>query len=1000
MKYFSSLFLLCVIVACTKESFPDGESRYQSFSPDGIEFRVADSVWNEDLRGNHRAVVAAADDKSDAVIVDLPWRRPDLRIETKKIVVTDINDHEINNVVVTEMTNEKGQILFEPVEGVKEYFVYYLPFNFRHGYNDARYGEPWNDYLKPEYQADSAWAEAAVSSINTLPKAQVRCFESRTKFNFWTPMGLIATKEETERIKNSCTSEMIIFPEDRAFPIQLRNNLPAKWNKVPERRFEGCAQRNEYYVWQLGVWAATRDLNNIKVSFSDLKNGNDVIPSSEITCFNQEGTNWDGNHIEFNINVPESKVQALWCGVQIPEGAKAGSYYGTATVSADDVESQNIELCIKVSSELIEDKGDSELWRHARLRWLNSTLCLDNEPVAPFKELSISNNRIEATGKSVVIGNNGMVSSIVTNNREILVEPQTFVVSTSEGDITYTADNLEFNKEAAGLISWKSSSQEKGIRFSLYGNIEFDGHLHYEISVSADEEIDVKDIKLITNYSPSASEYFMGCGTKGGNRPEKYTWDWTGPYDSYWIGSAFAGLQTEFRGGAYHGPLLNDYKPAPTPVWSNDGLGKVTVNGNKGKNCIVTASTGKNSLTSAAKTFEYNLLITPVKELNTSQHFKEKYFHSDPKEYDKAAEDGCNVMNIHHAGVLNPYINYPFIVRDSLTEFITHEHENGRKVKLYYTIRELSTLCEEIYAFHSLNHEIFTTGVGYGLPWECEHLIDDYKPAWYTSNEGMQNFEPDAALVLTPNSRFINYWLEGLKWMMQNYDIDGIYMDDVSFDRTTVKRIRKILERYHQGALIDLHSNTAYSIGPANQYLEFIPYVNRLWFGESFRYNEMSADEWLVTFSGIPYGEMAEMLQDGGNRYLGMVYGATARHAWMSADNVKSPVPVWKLWDKFGISESRMVGYWDSECAVQTSDPDVKATTYVKKDSVLISIGNFGNADKTVKLSIDWHKLGMDPSTAKIEAPAILNFQDQTNFTDGQAIHIKSKEGWLLTISQ
>jgi hypothetical protein len=32
----------------------------------------------------------------------------------------------------------------------------------------------------------------------------------------------------------------------------------------------------------------------------------------------------------------------------------------------------------------------------------------------------------------------------------------------------------------------------------------------------------------------------------------------------------------------------------------------------------------------------------------------------------------------------------------------------------------------------SLNHEIFAAGVGYGLPWECEHLIDDYKPAWYS----------------------------------------------------------------------------------------------------------------------------------------------------------------------------------------------------------------------------------------------------------------------------
>lgn len=76
-------------------------------------------------------------------------------------------------------------------------------------------------------------------------------------------------------------------------------------------------------------------------------------------------------------------------------------------------------------------------------------------------------------------------------------------------------------------------------------------------------------------------------------------------------------------------------------------------------------------------------------------------------------------------------------------------------------------------------------------------------------------------------------------------------MDDVSFDRTVMKRIRKIIAKYRPDALIDLHSNTGYSIGPANQYTDFFPYVDRLWFGESFKYNQMRPDEWLVTFLGF-----------------------------------------------------------------------------------------------------------------------------------------------------
>ena len=325
--------------------------------------------------------------------------------------------------------------------------------------------------------------------------------------------------------------------------------------------------------------------------------------------------------------------------------------------------------------------------------------------------------------------------------------------------------------------------------------------------------------------------------------------------------------------------------------------------------------------------------------------------------------------------------------------FIKHEHEFGRKVKLYYTIRELTNYVQEIYALKSLKHEIFVSGPGYGLPWHCEHLIDDYRAAWYSE---MPNETSDAALVLNGFSRWINYYLEGLRWMFENYDLDGIYMDDVSFDRPVMKRMRKIMNQYHPGALIDLHSNTWYSVGPANQYTGFFPYVDRLWFGESFKYNEMHPDEWFVTFSGIPFGVMSEMLQDGGNRFLGMVYGTTARHSY----GKYSPAPVWALWKSFGIEEAKMLGYWDEACPIKTSDPEVKATAYVKPDKVLISIGNFSNQDKSIHLTFDWKALGMNEATVSLEAPFVKDFQQASTFKLDDRIPVKSKEGWLLVLSR
>ena len=53
-------------------------------------------------------------------------------------------------------------------------------------------------------------------------------------------------------------------------------------------------------------------------------------------------------------------------------------------------------------------------------------------------------------------------------------------------------------------------------------------------------------------------------------------------------------------------------------------------------------------------------------------------------------ETGIKIINVHHANDLNPFINYPFMTADSIKAFADEWHGKGCKVKLYYTIRELS----------------------------------------------------------------------------------------------------------------------------------------------------------------------------------------------------------------------------------------------------------------------------------------------------------------------
>lgn len=991
------LFLLILHLIIFGKSFSqDGDSQYMPYAPDGIPFVVSDTLWRADGYGNHRAIVSFNSlENTNAVYVKLPWRRPDMRPETKKIIVINSETgNEIKNISITEFSSESGTVVFEPDAASAVYYIYYMPYRYRKGWNDARYGEPWNDYLPPVYEADKGWLSSLPKNIETLPKAGLIRFESRSRFDFFTPMGCIATQKEMDSLRNEHVGNPIIFTEDRAFPIRLTNQIPAHWTKnVISESFSGRAMRNEYYVWQIGLWAAHQEVKNVRLIFSDFTNNSDRISKKEVTCFNQEGVNWDGNPLTFTVNVPKDKVQALWCGIQIPENAKPGFYKGVVTLTADGISPRSIPVQIEVVEEILADKGDGDLWRHARLRWLNSRIGEDNLPVYPYKPMTIDGNTITATDKKITIAKNGLPSSIKINNKQVLEKPLKFLIETDKEIIEFNATNTSLHKKADGLIKWTSSSSQKNILFNCSAYMEYDGYIRFNIQLSANTPITVKNIKLISVYTPYASEYFMGTGFEGGSRPVSHSWDWEGPWDSYWMGNDKAGLHVEFRGSGYNGPLLNDYKPAPPQTWSNNGHGSISVTGSKGKRATVIAQTGMDTISSEIKDFEFALLITPVKPVNTAKHFSERYYHSKPAGFDKAAEEGANIANIHHAQNLNPVINYPFIVRDSLIDFIAHQHQFNRKVKIYYTIRELSNYTTEIFALKSLNHEIFPGGRGYGVPWLCEQLIDDYKPAWYTE---LPNETSDAALVLNGFSRWINYYLEGLRWMFENYKLDGIYMDDVSFDRNVMKRMRKIIQEYRPGALVDLHSNTWYSVGPANQYTDFFPYIDRLWFGESFKYNQMTPDEWFVTFSGIPFGQMSEMLQDGGNRFLGMVYGTTARHSYSKY----SPAPVWSLWKSFSIEDARMLGYWDEDCPVKTSSDNVKATAYVKPGKVLISIGNFGDDDTEVKLKFDWKLLRMNPSKCSLSAPDVEDFQKGGNFNLNDSFSVKSKEGLLLILSE
>ena len=292
--------------------------------------------------------------------------------------------------------------------------------------------------------------------------------------------------------------------------------------------------------------------------------------------------------------------------------------------------------------------------------------------------------------------------------------------------------------------------------------------------------------------------------------------------DGPWIGDINLGLQSSFRDENYERPLnTNFYHEKPLkmpPSWYNDGKGGINLARTENEYSI-RAYTGERQL-EKGETLNFNIqfLITPFRPIDTKTQWKTRYYHRfEP--IDSILEYGGNTINVHHATDINPYINYPFMTPGIMKEYIDEAHSKDAKVKIYYTVRELSNICPEIWALKSLGNEILSYGPGGGYSWLQEHLDGNYIAAWFVPDW------KDAAVINSGVSRWHNYYLEGLNWLVSHVGIDGLYIDDVAFDRSIMKRVKKILLRGNPGAMIDLHSANQFNprdgfANSANLYME------------------------------------------------------------------------------------------------------------------------------------------------------------------------------------
>jgi len=825
------------------------------------------------------------------------------------------------------------------------------------------------------------------------------------------------------------------------------------------QQFAGVARPGEFYVFQVCLVPGeeTRPLD-CRVVFESLPGAETVVLSGTDYGNARKGERrLFFNYFEYG-RIPDEPVKPIWVGLQIPENATPGIYQGQVlfrkSVFPSSIDAilnhggeppsyEHLTFSIQVEGEPVKESGTGDGWRLARLKWLESKIGdSETDVTRPFTPVKVNkqSRTLDILGRRITLGPNGIPAQftsyfsgsnthVLTTGRDAFVAPPKLECIVEGKAVKWQTTRFEMGKPTPVAASWEAVSTGGGFNLEVKGKLEYDGNLRLQmklIDVSGrgdwitGEGTKVDEVRFVVPWKKDVVKYAMGLGMQGGPCPDKYEWKWdvAKHQDAIWMGDANVGAMLRFKDGHnFNRPLINayyDFRPLALPgSWGSGGI-RIA---HEDKAVTLTASSGPTRVRLLGKgegglSFDIDWYFTPFKPLDVKQHFTDRFYHLNQgaalEDTAKLKAEGANIVEIHHNRLCNPYINYPYNDESfgHLQEFVRKAHADGVRVNLYYTTRELTQNLPEFFALKSMAGTIILPrkdGVAWPVtnrsgphPWLMQHVGTDIVPAW-RENLRFPEYQQklDLAVITTPDSRWSNFYLEGLDYLVKKAGIDGLYIDDTALDRKSMQRARRILDADgNTGRRVNMHSwnhfnSLAKWSNSSIAFMELYPYYDGLWHGEGFNANS-SPEFMLVEMSGIPYGLMSEML-DHPNPWHGMVFGMRSRWPW-SGD----PRNIWKLEDRFGIADADYTGWWDPACPVKTGNPLVKASVYRKSGRSLIALASWAPGETAVKLTIDWHALGLAPQKTTLWAPACEGFQSECVFAADGPILVAPGKGWLL----
>lgn len=767
--------------------------------------------------------------------------------------------------------------------------------------------------------------------------------------------------------------------------------------------------KNEIFVLQVAVLSEADDV------IESISTDSRLI----VSCINTDIVDKYGRKSSNTVKLKANTIQPLFFTVQKTD--ECAEFENAVITMNTEKESREFTVCFELADIPVVNNGYNDLWRLSRLNWLNSSLAIDETLVKPFVSPTLSDDCLAILGREISLGDNGLPQQVCSKfdeavqlcsdvQKKLFAKPAEFVI----GDYSLNGGQTE-STAYNNRIENRTVCTDDNMDTEILSVLRYDGQMEYSVKITPKKDFTVSDASLNFYINKDCTCLMHGLGHRASAAENlSFKWDNDKQQDSVFIGAVNCGMRVKFKAENYRRPLINIfYKNLPLNVpvttWDNNGRGGIDV---RVKNCCtnICAYTGEFEFKKGEiRTFNFELHFTPFKQIDYKKTFGVRYSHSNDlrdeyKEIDRAAKNGLNYVTFHQGNMIMPFINYPFYEVDRLKKAVSYAREKGIGIKLYYTEREHSNHMAETFVYKALGDEIILRKQGVSHSWQKEKpqwLVDNFGadiiPGWFVKyKHGKYKNDHDISFIVRPDTRLDNYYIEGLNWLVENVGIKGIYIDDTSLDRTTLERAKKILDK--TDGLIDMHmwnheEPRAGDVSCLNLYAELLPFLDSIWLGEGFFYKKYSPEYMLCEVSGIPYGVTGQMLEGGGDFYAGMLYGMNNRFGW----GYTNAVQMYRVWDDFAISDSRMLGYWHSENPVKTDNENVLATVYLKENKALICLYNFSDKREGFSIKIDNKLMGFYPASSK---EVKFNRSRQKAFDMNKTVTLGKRKGIIIKVEK